>query len=204
MLKRLFVCALMFLCASGVARATILIQLESGNPKSDGAGGFFWNYDVFLEPGAFMSSEGTTDKLVIYDVGGLNAAKSSFSADPLINPADVFAISEQNSGPPPGFLPHKDTSALPNLVLELSDGPVIRQTDPTKGSLRLGTLTVDSTFGTGAQLDYGSIDRHTVMGTTQPLFAVSSALGPVPEPSTVAMMAVGLGGVLGVALRRRT
>src|SRR5262249_62259124 len=92
MLKRLFVCALLLLCASGVARATILIQLESNNPKSDGAGGFFWNYDVFLEPGAFMSSEGNPDKLVIYDVGGLKTAKSSFFGNPLIKPAEVFNI----------------------------------------------------------------------------------------------------------------
>src|SRR5690348_9692413 len=100
MLKRLFLSGLLLLCMSG-ARATILLQSESGNPSSDGSGGFNWKYEVFLQPSAFMSQG---DQLVIYDVAGFKGGSFAKAAVGL-DPANVFTVTQQNLGPVPGFLP---------------------------------------------------------------------------------------------------
>jgi hypothetical protein len=196
MLKRLFPSALLLLSATA-ANATILIDLQSGSPTSDGAGGFNWNYNVSLEPGAFITAG---DSVALYDVPGLRGA--SFAKDAGVPGTGSFSTTTPATGPKPGFFNPTDTAA-PNAVLTF-DGPGnITAPGGTSGpSLLLGTLTVDSDFGgAGAALGYGSL-THKVGGSQGPLFAVSSVAGPVPEPSAYGFMAAGLAAVGTLALRR--
>lgn len=190
MLKRFLLPAVLLLAAPAV-HANILLGLQGGGPTSDGAGGFNWNYDVLLQPGAQMLPG---DATALYDVSGFKSASFAKGADQV--EADVtFTVAHQDLGPVPGFLNPKDTSALPNIVLTL-DGP---HSVAHPGSvLNLGTLTVDSAFATAANLDYGSLTHKS----SNPLYAVSSVAGPVPEPSTYGFMGIGLAVIAALAMRK--
>jgi hypothetical protein len=195
MLKRYLLPAVLLLAAPA-AHANILLSLQSGGPTSDGAGGFNWNYDVLLQPGAQMLPG---DATALYDVSGFKSASFTVSTDPITNlpvTDDTFSVSNPALGPTPGFLNPTDTSALPNVVLTL-DGP--HPVAHPGSVLNLGTLTVGSAFGTAANLDYGSLTHKT---STLPLYAISSVAGPVPEPSTYGFMGIGLAAIAAVALRR--
>jgi hypothetical protein len=194
MLKRFLFPAVLLVSASA-AHATILIDPQSGSPTSDGAGGFNWNYDVTLQPGAFITAG---DQFAVYDVQGLKGA--SFTVDPALTTTDTFNVTTPATGPQPGFFNPTDT-ATPNVVVTLSGSENITQTVQSGPSLRLGTLTIDSTFGAGASAEYGSL-THKVAGLQGPLFSVSSVAAPVPEPGTFGFMGIGLATIAALGLRR--
>jgi hypothetical protein len=194
MLKRFLFPAVLLVSASA-ANATILIDLQSGNPVSDGAGGFNWNYLVSLQPGAFMTSG---DQFAVYDVQGLKGA--SFTVDPALTTTDTFNVSTPATGPKPGFFSPTDT-AVPNVVVTLSGTENISQGIVNGPALHLGTLTIDSAFGAAASADYGSL-THKVGGLQGPLFSVSSVAAPVPEPSTYGFMGIGLAAIAALGLRK--
>ena len=194
MLKRFLFPAVLLVSASA-AHATILINPQGGNPVSDGAGGFNWNYDVTLQPGAFITGG---DQFAVYDVQGLKGA--SFTVDPALTTTDTFNVTTPATGPKPGFFSPTDTAA-PNVVVTLSGSENITQSVQNGPALRLGTLTIDSAFATGASADYGSL-THKVAGLQGPLFSVSSVTAPVPEPSTYAFMGIGLAAIAALGLRK--
>jgi|SwirhirootsSR3_FD_contig_111_1168698_length_1715_multi_4_in_0_out_0_2 hypothetical protein len=191
MLKR-FLLPAAFLLAAPAVHANILLT-PTGSPTPDGAGGFNWTYDAFLQPGARLVAD---DAFVLYDVAGLKTASFMVGPDVPATPPDSFNVTFPSLGPTPGFLNPTDTAGLSNVAVTLSGPATISHPGAV---LLLGTLTVDSTFGTAGNLDYGSLSHKT---PTLPLFAFSSVAGPVPEPSTYGFMGIGLAAIAALGLRK--
>jgi hypothetical protein len=190
MLKRFLLPAALLLAAPAV-HANILLSL-TGGPTSDGAGGFNWTYDAFLQPGAKLTAG---DAVVLYDVVGLKTASFLVGPDVPAIPPDSLDVTFPLLGPKPGFLSPTDSGVLPNVAVTLSGPDTIAHPGEV---LLLGTLTVDSTFGTTGDLGYGSLSHKTA---TLPLFAISTVTGPVPEPATYGLMGIGLALVGALAMR---
>lgn len=196
MLKR-FLFPAVFLVSASAANATILVNLQSGSPVSDGAGGFNWTYDVLLEAGAFITAG---DKFALYDVSGVKSA--SFTKDAALVTPDTFDLTTPATGPTLGFLGPTDSATIPNVVVTLN-GPANIAPGAVNGvvpSLKLGTLTIDTSFGPGATISSGSLTHAA--GAVDQGFSLTTVAGPVPEPSTYGFMGVGLATLAAFALRK--
>jgi len=198
MLKR-FLFSAVFLVSASAANATILVTLQSGSPVSDGAGGFDWKYNVLLEAGAIFKPG---DQFAIYDVGGLKSV--AFEKDAGLVTSDTFHVTTPDTGPTLGFLGPTDLGSIRNAVVTLEGSKNIAPIfDPTTGvtpSLRLGTLTVDSSFGTATTLSTGSLTHAA--GAVDQGFSLTTVAGPVPEPSTYGFMGIGLAAIAALAMRK--
>lgn len=186
MRNRFILLVLLLLSATG-AKAAVLLTLEGGAPTPDGSGGFTYVYDARLQASAVLQP---TDFVTLYDFAGLSGlGPTSFVPDPDLATLGTFAfqVSSLNVGPVPIDLkvPVTDSAAFPNVTVTLIGTENIV---PPGRSIPLGTLTLTSSIGDLQRLSVASEFQVQGLGTGNR----STALGPVPEPSTYAFMALGL------------
>jgi hypothetical protein len=196
MLMRLLVFGLLVVCAQG-ARA-IVVTFDAAASSGD-----TYVYNVTLEPGAFMQADSdpaslTQNAFTLYDFPGLVSA--TFEKE-LGLPLNEFVVSTPTTGfNPIGIAPLVDTG-LPNITVRLDSGPRI-EPDPEGDPVSLGTLSVIGPVGAPTKVIEFSGQAIQNDGDTR-LGNWSTTVGPIPEPSTVALMGAGLAVVAALALRRR-
>jgi hypothetical protein len=190
MVKRLLILGAM-LCFASSAKAGVVVALEGNGPVGNN-----WTYDVTLERGSVLTTAGF---FVLYDIPGLTSGPiwTPNTADGVPGVSN-WLISQPLSGPvPPNLLPN-DTPGIPNVEVEYtgldSISPRALPDDPQ--GLLLGKLTLTTPITAQGFIDYTSQGAGG-------LRVVGSVAGPIPEPSSIGMMGVGLATVLAVALRRR-
>jgi hypothetical protein len=114
--------------------------------------------------------------------------------------ASKWSVATLASGPVPSFLHPIDNGSLPNVLVMLNDNTTVTPRSKDVAGLLLGKLTVTSPVGNEGIIDYAS---QAAQLSGSELRVVGGVAGPVPEPSTVGMMVVGLAAAMGFALRRR-
>jgi len=197
MLKRLLVLAILLLSATG-ARAAVFLNLQNGAPTANGSGGFTYTYDASLAGSAVLDPG---DFFTLYDFVGLsgNVSDTSFVADAGLTGTFTFGVTSGNTSPPP---PHAkflivDDPNVPNVTVTL--GALSDSIVPSGKNLPLGTLTLTSSFGDTQLLKVASDFHVEGIGTAN----INPTLGPVPEPSTYTLMALGLLAVGAISYRAR-
>ncbi|MBC8138671.1 MAG: PEP-CTERM sorting domain-containing protein [Fibrella sp.] len=178
------------------ANAFLDLNLVTG-PTDIGGGLFTYLYDVDLISGFNVTNN---QDLTLFDVLGIQSA--SFTK---IGAYDgTFAVSLPATGENP-IIGFTDTF-IPNVNLNYTGSSIV---GPATGSpnLNVGQLLVTSTAGV---LQNGANPFSAVTqdkATLNNSFAQSTVDGPgvaiVPEAGTMALLATGLLGMVGVGLRRR-
>ena len=189
MLKRLLLAGLLLVCGEG-ARAAIIVTLDHVTD-------FDWVYNVSLQSSAFMS---VGDAFTVYDFPGLQEAVFTPDAGPAIA-GRSFELTQAGTGFTPSFVVPNDLPGLENVTVKLSGGdPVVP--DPSGGALLLGQLTLTGLAAQpGKAIDFTGLSAQQSGGTA--VSNIASVPAPVPEPTTVGFMGLGLLAVTALALRRR-
>jgi hypothetical protein len=180
---------------SGAAQASVIPVLSSVTP--DGSN-FLYSYT-----GELATDQGVTNgsKLVIIDFAG-------YVAGSVHSPYSTVTASVQNTLPAgmlldPGF---SDNASIPDLVFTYT-GPDYRTSGGPYPTLTdFSGLTAESTFRNITMGSFSALavknDGNEAGTPAYNVGQISVPLGPVPEPSSWALMLAGFFG-LGMVLRRR-
>ena len=187
MLKRLFVVGLLLVYGQG-AGAAILVTLNQVT-------NFDWVYDIRLQPQSFMSQG---DAFTVYDFPALQSA--TFIPDAGV--ADrTFALGMAGTGFTPPLVAPTDDPQLDNVTVTLTGGDQIVPSS-LGDAVTLGQLVLTGVSATpGEPINFTGLSAQQAGGTA--LSNIGFVPAPVPEPSTIGFMGVGLLAVAGLALRRR-
>jgi hypothetical protein len=189
------------------------------------AGGFTWNYTVELGDSsrANLAGSGTTgpgavnpaapapgDFFTIYDFAGYTGV---FSTTGLLT--SDFSLVTATLGATPGttlgnlndthfqLQSPADSGSFVNITLRKVTNADIPNAGP--GSLLLGTLSLESTVNVGVVANYTSADHN--FGSNLSASATSNLMVPdvqaIPEPTSMALTAIGMGSLVVVAARKR-
>jgi hypothetical protein len=192
MLKRVLALATLTLGATG-ANAAVLLSLQ-GTPTESG-GVFTYVYEATLQADAQLQP---SDFFTVFDFIGLAGPVSSanFVIDPALDSdpttSFTFAVTSQPLGltPPSTLVLPIDNPSIPNVTVTLS-GP--DNIVPTGNNVLLGTLSLSTPNAASATplLTVGSEFRQVGTGGLETA-NISATVGPIPEPSTYALMGFGL------------
>ena len=189
---RLFAAAVVAAALASPAQAGIIPASVTVTPE---AGNFRWTYSIVLPTDMKLQAG---DYFTIYDFGGLVGASNSQPAD--------WNYSSSKVGPvPPGLAPI-DNPAIDNLTWTYGGATI------PSGQLGLGNFWAVSTVGDSVtvaftaqnpQASTGQIDRN-IVDTLAPAPGGITTPPPVPEPTTMALAALGLP-IIGMArlIRRK-
>lgn len=173
--------------SAGIIPASVTVTPEAGN--------FRWTYAIVLPTDMKLQAG---DYFTIYDFGGLVAGTNSQPAD--------WNFSTSNAGPVPTGLSPVDNPAVPNLTFTYSGATI------PSGQIGLGNFWAASTSSTSVtvaftaqnpQASTGQLDRN-IVDTLAP--SVPGPVDPpsgVPEPTTMALAALGLPMIGAARLIRR-
>jgi PEP-CTERM motif len=193
MLKRVLALAIMTLSATG-ANAAVLLSLQ-GTPTENG-GVFTYVYEATLQAGAQLQP---SDFFTVFDFIGLvePVSSSNFVIDPALDSdpttSFAFAVTSAPLGvtPPSTLVQPVDNPSIPNVTVTLLSGS--DNIVPTGNNVLLGTLSLSTpnAVGTTPSLTVGSEFRQVGTGGLETA-NISATVGPIPEPSTYALMGFGL------------
>jgi PEP-CTERM motif len=178
------------------ANADFITQITSVMPSN---GAFTWTYDGHVTSDAMVKSG---DYFTIMDFRGYTGTHSE---------PDGWTFSTSTTGPTPAGLLPTDDPSIANLVWQYTGDT------PLTGALDLGQFKADSSIGTtgtshfvaitqrstGAEVgtDIGNISTTTVPNSLGFPFPAGDV--ETPEPSTLALLGLGVPVVLALCRKRR-
>jgi PEP-CTERM motif len=191
-MSRSILIGVMVIALSVCASAGITPTLDSGSPS--GTGPFTWTYTIAVDSNEALSptlNSGCSPAspcpagsfFTLYDIAGL----SSPSAPP------NWGSTVQLSGITPSFVSVGDSAAVDNLTFFYT-GP------PAPGPLTTDGFSFQSTSNLVGMIQYGFSATSNGVGDSGRGFVAGPAPSSVPEPSSLAVISVGL---IGLALGRK-
>jgi hypothetical protein len=190
MLKRFILFALL-LMATTAARAGILVAFDA-----KASSGNNWVYDVSLSPGDTMQ---TNDFFTVYDFRGLQ--KATFTPDPGNAGGRTFTLSTPTQGETPLTTQPVDLSNIDNVVVSLTTGEKI--TPVGSAQFPIGVLTLTSNLGLQQSTLTNFASQTTGRLSLENNYFISSTAGPVPEPSAVTLLGLGLVATFAYRFKKR-
>jgi hypothetical protein len=182
-----------FTLAAGSARADIIAHFGSVTGTT---GNFTWNYTANATSDAAVQ---TGDYFEIVDFKGFNGTHSQPTG---------WTFVSSTSGPTPGGISFNDDPAVTNLVWEYTGS------SPLTGAMNLGSFTAGSSMNaitTGPMVAQSTVSDGGAAGakianltSTSVPGGISPSDTAVPEPTTLALLVVGLPVVVTRAYRWRT
>jgi hypothetical protein len=188
-IARLFAAALVAAIVVTPARAGLLPVSVTVQPE---AGNFRWTYSVVLPTNMSLQSG---SYFTVYDFSGyVKGSAAVTSTSPDASYANNWTLSTSNTGPTPNRLSPTDNASIENLTWTYN-GPTIPAGQLTLGNFSAASLfsqSMTSSFtATNPRAADGVIDSN-ITSTLTPTGTVTTTPPGVPEPTTLALAALGL------------
>jgi hypothetical protein len=209
MTRRLLLFGAVLAIWANAASAAIIVALTGIAVDSPGV--WDWTYTATLQPdqnmrpapGPFFDPATVPgDFFTIYDLRNI-APGTTPTFGPSLDPKVVghtFTTTQSFLGLTPSGTTPPDSAAIPNVTVQLTGGGVIVG-DPTQGQITLGTLHIKSTTDQAILNPYRALAQQQFGGTDSVTTGFVNT--PIPEPTGLALLMVGLVAVGGLAYRRR-
>ena len=205
-MKRLLTWAVLAAGTGAIANASIILNLQSITANGSN---FNWNYQVTLSDDQNWRSTGTIDNTTgsadfteVIDFAGLQSQSFLNSAQCV---GCTWNFSSVATGPGAPAVGKTDSAGTLNAVLKLTSPALLTNFDGSVGDVGVWTIVsnMGGTLGTGNNSSFSSQAQKNTVSDHSTTFnqGVIQTPSAVPEPTTTAMVGIGLG-LMALARRR--